>query len=127
MLTPGDIAAAAVAYLSTALPAATVAAERPVGWDWQTTTPTLVVVTGSGGTVRDQVLADATLAVEVWCGPGPGDAATVCAALSDWVGRWAGLLIYGADCALPNLVPDPDTGAARYVMAATTTSRLLGA
>ena len=128
---PGDVAAAAVAYLSDVLAAeaVSVGADRPSDTDWQEPFRSVVrVALADRGRTRQLVLDDFTLTVEVW------DADSVrCADLSSlvvgwlevWTGVWAEVHIYQCETLGPREVPDPDVSASRYLVTALGTARRL--
>lgn len=124
---PGDLEAAAIAYLdSVGISAGT---QRPSDTDWQAGHPTIVRVTlVDRDDVRQLVLDDALLSVEVW------DASSVTAFevaspiaghFDSWTGPWAGVLIYEATARGPRSLDDPLTRTPRYLVTVSVTARRL--
>lgn len=127
---PGNIEAAALAYLGPFLPAALVTTQRPFGTDWQEPVENLIVrlQVVDGDAPQARVLDPWTLTVEVWHRKSV-TASNICAEavgrLNAWSGRYAGVLIYQCLATRPRSVPDPLTRIPRYLSTATGTARLL--
>ena len=86
----------------------------------------LVKVTRTGGTRVSRVVDTSTVAVEVW--PPPTARSPAEMALDTQQALWAleghevgGVFVVAVGCRNPVYMPDPDTDAARYVMAAEVT------
>jgi len=134
ILTPGDVEAAAVAYLKASIvdvPGLTVSTRRPFGTDWQAAAPPILrVQLVSGAAPRDVVLDEAVLSVEGWHATTPlafGLVARAVGLLNAWSGVWAGVLVYGCEAFRPRHLADPLTSHPRYLATATVTARLNGA
>lgn len=134
VLVPGDVEAAAVAFLSASIvdvPGLTVSTRRPFGTDWQAAAPPILrVQLVSGAAPRDVVLDEAVLSLEGWHVTTPQAFALVARAvglLNSWQGVWAGVLIYGCEAFRPRHLSDPLTRHPRYLATATVTARLAGA
>ena len=125
---PGDIEAAAIAYLAShAVEAGT---RRPSGTDWQADHPSVVRVTLTDRPdPRQGVLDDALLAIEVWDADSTIAselASQIVGVLDSWSGVWAGVQIYTAQCRGPRSLDDPQTRTTRYLVTCSVTARRLG-
>ena len=123
-----------MAYLRASIadvPGLTVSTRRPFGTDWQSAAPPILrVQLVDGAPPRDRVLDEAVLSLEGWAATTPqafGLLARACGLLNDWQGSWAGVLVYGCECARPRHLSDPLTRHPRYLATATVTARLNGA
>lgn len=128
---PGDIELAAINYLKTHFPAATVTVRRPWGTDWREPSDELIIrVEVIGGEApRSEVLDPWTLSIEVWqtdADAAPVTAGHVCGWLNVWSGRHSGVLIYECRATRPRSAPDPLTSTPRYLITAAGIARLLG-
>lgn len=126
---PGDIEAAAIAYLSPLIADALVTVRRPFGTDWREPTEALIVrlQVVDGDEPRSLVLDPWVLAVEVWHRDSihaASVASEVVGALNAWSGRYAGVLVYECRATRPRSAPDPLTSVPRYLSTAAGTARL---
>ena len=124
---PGDLEAAALAYLDSA--GISAGTQRPSDTDWQAGHPTIVRVTlVDRSDVRQLVLDDALLTVEVWDADSVQAfdvASQIAGHIASWAGVWAGVLIYEATARGPRSLEDPATRTPRYLVTVSVTARRL--